>query len=346
MRGSRLSVTKNPVDERWARDPDRAAQEWRWSLTLDLLLLPHRDRPSEVVLLLDDPTRVFAETQRMRDCLQGRPRVGTLVYTASLPFHVNLQHAEQVLVLSPSGPGPFLKRGRAPTKVRDDLRASLGMTGRSSFRISERNLVVEGTYDVNVIAALSELARRAGEESLPEDLNLIAAGGAREVANVTAFLDGLGLQVFAMLDADPAGRAARLSLLERFADRGKSAPLVLDLGELAGFDGEEGAIEDLFPEAFYLDCVRQACKEEGVVPCSLPQRLPGERKITAELREIFGKAGLHFPKGRAIEVSVRRLGEMTAMEELPAEMLAPVRELLRGLRASAERMSALAVEGR
>jgi hypothetical protein len=58
------------------------------------------------------------------------------------------------------------------------LQAALGMTGSSSFLLAERNLVVEGVDDYWFITELSNLFGRSGEDALPEDVFVTAAGGA------------------------------------------------------------------------------------------------------------------------------------------------------------------------
>jgi len=326
---------------------DEVPRELRFRLTLELrLAAAAREAGRAVVLLLDGPGRAFRreERPRMRAVLDRYVGAGvTVVYTARLPFDVELQHPEQVLVLEPGRAGSMVARGSPGAHEKPVLRAALGMTGRTSFRVDDLNLVVEGPSDARILGALDAILRRTGEPGLPPGVNLAAAQGSHEVATVSVFLGRQGLGVVALLDSDEAGTAAREQIRDAARDHARMGRVeVLQLAEAAGLDVEQAAIEDLFPTSDYLDVVRDACGSdaEGLIAEASIARDRAAGNPAARLEKAFEAKGLQFPKGRVIDALVTRLAAVDSVAELPPDMVAPVRNLMQALRAAAQRLRA------
>ena len=323
---------------------DRLPRTERYLLTLDLRFAAARgERGGRPLLLLDGPGRAFRkeEAYRMRSVLEGYIRAGaTVLYTARLPFDMELQHSEQVLVLSPTPKGPMIARARNDGDLA--VRAALGMTGRASFRVDEVNLVVEGPSDAAIITALSDLFRRSGEPGLPPEVNVTVAGGSHEVAAVAAFLGRLGLIVIGLVDSDDAGAAAGRVFGQASGEDERIRQVeLLQLSDAAGLVVEDATIEDLFPTDFYLDVVREVCgpKAAGSLRHVDPSGdgAASTGKIASRLGRSFAERGRRFPKTKVAEALEARIAAMPSVEDLPAGMARPVRRLMTTLRSNADR---------
>ena len=137
-------------------------------------------------------------------------RKNTLIYSTHLPFMLDLRHPERIKVISETGSGAVVLddfSGSQP-EAKLTLQAALGMSGRTSYLVAARNLVVEGADDFWIVTELSNLLIRSGRGGLPEDLYVTAAGGASEAAYIAALMIGQELEVVVLLDSDAAGGQA------------------------------------------------------------------------------------------------------------------------------------------
>lgn len=317
------------------RPLDAYPDEERWRLTLDVLLERYaRGAAGRGVLLLDEPARHFrgAGEEALVEELSHLAREHTVLHTAPLPFRTSLAHEEQVLVLGWSSVGPVLRGGPLPGPGGAwELRAALGMSGRRGFLIGETHLVVEGSQDARLLETLSGLARRSGEAGLPAELEIVAAGGAYEVAHVASFLAQRGLGVVALFDGDRAGRAGRAELLLRW--HGSPPPvraMALDLGRALGLR-RESSIEDLFPAEWYLQRARKTLSAE-------PGPLPPDGKLADRVEAAFAARGVRFDKG-PVNASIRQeLEAAPSLADLPPELARRARRLVATLRRALERV--------
>lgn len=331
--------------ERQAIDQLRRADRFRMTLDLRYVAASGGGR-GQPVLLLDAPGRAFRKEpqQRMQAMLESYVSAGaTVLYTARLPFDIDLQYPEQVLVLTPAQNNT---RVAFPGRdVHEDLavRAALGMTGRPSFRIAELNLVVEGATDVWIIGALDALFRRSGELALPPEMNLMSVGGSNEVAAVTAFLGRQGLVAIGLVDSDEAGSRAEVEFERALRlDRRESRVEILQLGPAAGLETESATIEDLFPTEFFLDIVSEVCgsgAERALARVVRGNQARPEPKnsLVRRLAAAFGADGRRFPKARVAKALEGKLALMSRVEELPHGMVPSVRRLMAAIRAASNR---------
>jgi predicted ATPase len=180
-----FTFVKDAKDRALIRLEERS-RGFQWFFSFDLLLM-HETKGSlkGCVILLDEPgLHLHPEGQRdLLKRLEAYAEGNTLIYTSHLPFMIDLQAPERIRVLTESDNGTVVTEDlnipRAEGKL--TLQAALGISGRTSFLLAERNLVVERVDDYWLITALSNLLKRSGEEGLPEDLMVTAAGGASEV---------------------------------------------------------------------------------------------------------------------------------------------------------------------
>ena len=326
---------------------DKLARVERYRLTLDLRFAAAIEAGGPApILLLDAPGRVFRRGTRPQMGVMLETYVGagsTVLYTARLPFDLDLQHSEQVLVLTPAHHG--LSVVCPGHEVRDNLavRAALGMTGRPSFRIAEVNLVVEGATDVWIIGALDQLLLRSGEPALPPGMNLTSVGGSYEVAAVTAFLGRQGLVAIGLVDSDEAGAMAEGEFERTLRSAApKERVEILRLGLAAGLETTRPTIEDLFPAEFYLAVAREVCGAESGraiarVERAIRARSEPEQNLVHLLAGAFDAERLRFPKARIAKALEGRVAAMSSVADLPRGMAPRVRRLMEAIRAAAER---------
>ncbi len=321
---------------------DRLPKDEQLRLTVELRLAAAAlDTDRRTVLLLDGPGRSFrrAAQGRMRRMLDAYACQGiTVIYTARMPFQIELQHSEQVLVLAPRREGAMVDPCGHPSEPQLAVRAALGMTGRTSFTVNDLNLIVEGTTDARILEALDKLLEKSGREGLPGDLTLTSAQGAEEVAAVSTFLGRQGLGVIALFDSDSAGLTGNEHLREAAHRRPRMERLEwLQLGKAAGMDHGNAAIEDLFPQDYYMDAARIVCgrANEGLI-ARAARDVDGNP--AARLSRIFQAQGRRFPKGKVVEALAERLEGMSSVDQLPEGMIEPVVRLMAAIRDAASRL--------
>lgn len=304
---------------------EERSKGFQWFFSFDLMLMyESKGRFENCVILLDEPgLHLHPDAQKdLLKRLEAYAEGNTLIYTTHMPFMIDLRKPDRIRVISETETG---------TKVTDDLmqsqaeakftlQAALGMSGSSSYLMSQRNLVVEGVDDYWVISELSNLLIRSGNDGLPEDIFVTAAGGASEAAYIATLMIGQKLEVVVLLDSDNAGEEARDSLIKKWLVRYHSTKAqVLSLGTAVGFPNQEFSIEDMFTEDFYLDKVKHVYKKELTAAGIKEIALKGKDQICKRVERFFDEYGIKFNKGSVAKEMRSALSKMKGIEELPPE---------------------------
>lgn len=220
------------------------------------------------ILLLEEPG-IHLHFNAQRDLLEVFERLSatnTLLYTTHLASMVDLATPERVrLVEYQRATGTTVKRGvvssqRAPMAV---IEASLGLTGNLSGLLGNRNtLIVEGADDALILNKLSGVLRAGSREHLSDSIFLWPAEGASKTPMYAAFAIGQGWPAGVLLDSDEAGLQAKKKISELHLNGLAAANdrnfRVLLVGDAAGINKTDAAIEELFTDEFYLDIVNSA----------------------------------------------------------------------------------------
>jgi hypothetical protein len=211
---------------------------------------------------------------------------------------------------------------RAPMAV---IELALGLTGDMSGLLGTRQtLIVEGGDDALILYKLSGILRAGGKAHLSDRIYLWPARGAPNTLMYAAFAVGHGWDSGVLLDTDAEGHLAKKKIdgqvLKELAAEQQALFRVLLLGQAAGIRKTDAAIEDLFDDLFYVNCVNTAfglaIKEEDLpvdgsdmitkrVEAVLVQRYGDKtldkRRVMAEiLRQFDGwKQVADLPKGTA-----------------------------------------------
>ncbi len=317
-----MTFVKGLNDKALIRLEERS-RGFQWFFSFDLMLM-HETKGTlkDCVILLDEPGLHLhpAAQVDLLDRLAEYARGNTLIYTTHLPFMIDLRSPERIRVISETEHGTVVRESLTDTQPEAKLvlQAALGISGRTSFLVSQQNLVVEGVDDYWLLSELSNLLHRSEKACLPFDVLVTPAGGASEVTYIATFMIGQNLDVVALYDTDDAGNMAKdkfvKNWLSRYKDRKATA---LSLGPTVGVSGQDFSIEDLFPEDLYLTCVESVYSKQLKAADADLKTLPKGDQVSKRLDSFFQKAGLKFNKGSVCKALCRKLREMKNANELP-----------------------------
>jgi hypothetical protein len=303
---------------------EERSRGFQWFFSFDLLLM-HQTKGTlkGCVILLDEPgLHLHPDGQRdLLKRLRAYAEANRLVYTSHLPFMIDLQEPDSIRILSETEDGTVvtddLTKSQPEGKL--TLQAALGMSGRTSFLVAEKNLVVEGVDDYWILTELSNLFVRLGKEGLSEDIHITAAGGASEVTYIATFMIGQELNVVALYDTDQAGNDAKDKLvkkwLARYKDRHATA---LSLAGACDESSNDFSIEDLFPEAFYCKYVNDFYAAQ-IAATGKEFNIRQGGQVAKRIEEYFEQHGLKFNKGSIAKRLCADIRKMKDLDELPKE---------------------------
>ena len=322
--GQRFSTEIEETSKKTGMIPlEEQSKGFRWFFSFDLRFMDGSGGTFEnCVLLLDEPGLHLhpGGQSDLLERLDAYAATNVLIYTTHLPFLVDLREPERIHVIRQQDGFATVTEdlGASGPDEKMTLQAALGMQMHPRSAVAERNLVVEGADDASILWGLSDLLRKAGKASLPDDVEISAAGGAQELVYMATFMVGQGLRVVALFDSDAEGREQEERLRTKWMRRYKNARASsLLLGAAAGVTGDCG-IEELFPEAYYVEKANEAHREKlaAVREDGIP--LIGVGTIADRLQRGAEKIGIAFSKGAVAKV-IRR--DVSAMRD--ASQLAP-----------------------
>ena len=319
---------------------EERSKGFQWFFSFDLMFMyESKGTFKNCVVLLDEPgLHLHPDAQRdLLKRMEEYAKGNNLIYTTHLPFMIDLREPERIRVLSETERGTIVTDDLTQTQPEAKLvlQAALGMSGSTSYLLSARNLVVEGVDDYWVVAELSNLLQRSGEEHLPDDVFITAAGGASEAAYIATLMIGQRLDVVVLLDSDKAGKDARNALVKKWLTRYNSCQAeVINIAEAVGTPGDDVAIEDLFPDDFYLQKVNQAYKKELTGTSLTVADLRGEDQLCKRVERALGERSIAFNKGRVAKLIRESLGRMKNANSLPPETKEKAQNLIAKIRTS------------
>ena len=202
------------------------------------------------------------------------------------------------------------------------IESRLGLSASMQGLLGNRQTVIlEGGDDALILQKLSGLLAKGTKSSLSDRIYLWPAHGASKTPMYAGFLVGHKFDAAVLLDSDREGREAKakiqdLYLKEQAGDTVKFR--VLMLKESAGIPKNEPAIEDIFPDEFYLECVnaayRYTIKLEDLPPDGSDQIT---KRVEAVLQSRYGHAELD--KRRVMSEMLKRFDQWKKLEDLPGD---------------------------
>lgn len=290
----------------------------------------------DCILLLEEPG-VHLHYSGQRDLLEVFQRLSesnTILYTTHLASMVDPAYPERVrIVETQANNHTTVKEGvvssqSAPMAV---VELALGLTGDMSGLLGTRQtLIVEGGDDALILHKLSGILRSEGKPHLSDRIYLWPARGAPKTPMYAAFAVGQGWDAGVLLDTDHEGQTAKKKIdelvLKDLADERKSTFRVLMLGKAAGIKKTDAAIEDLFEDEFYIDCVNTAFGL-AIKPADLPE--DGSDMITKRVERVLIERYAHktIDKRRIMSEILHRFDGWEKVSDLPNGTLARAEKL-------------------
>lgn len=281
----------------------------------------------DCILLLEEPG-IHLHYSGQRDLLDVFERLSesnTLLYTTHLASMVDPAYPERVRIVESKDNHATVRQGvvssqRAPMAV---IELSLGLTGDMSGLLGTRQtLIVEGGDDALILHKLSGILRSSGKAHLSDRIYLWPARGAPKTPMYAAFAVGHGWDSGVLLDTDAEGHAANEKIkqltLKGLAAEQKARFRVLMLGKAAGIKKTDAAVEDLFDDQFYVDCVNAAFRI-AIKPEDLP--VDGSDMITKRVEAVLAQRYGHqdLDKRRVVAELLRRFDRWDTVSDLPGD---------------------------
>lgn len=324
---------------------EERSKGFQWFFSFDLTLL-HDTQGTlrNCVILLDEPgLHLHPEAQiDLVDRLKAYAEGNTLIYTTHLPFMIDLQEPDRIRIISETAKGTVVTENltESQPEAKLVLQAALGISGRTSFLVAERNLIVEGVDDYWIITDLSNLFRRSDQVGLPDDVLVTPSGGASEATYIATFMIGQALDVVALYDSDRPGTSAKDKLVKNWLTRYQSRHAVaISLGEAVGVNDREYAIEDLFTEDFYLERVRRVYAKPLAAADVTEIELPKGEQLCKRTETFFTERSLKYNKGSVNKQICADIRKMTSAGELPPATAERARALLDAIRKAFQRQA-------
>jgi predicted ATP-dependent endonuclease of OLD family len=291
----------------------------------------------DCVLLLEEPG-VHLHFTGQRDLLKVFERLAehnAILYTTHLASMVDLAHPERVRIIESRDHHLAVTQGivssqREPMAV---IEQSLGLTGDQSGLLSNRQvLIVEGGDDTVILHKLSGLLRADGMEGLSDRVYLWPAHGASKTPMYAGFAIGQGWDAGVLLDSDEAGNKAKIKIDElyvsKLAEEKQKRFRTIMLGKAAGTRKTDFAIEDLFPDEFYVDCIN-ATYGLAIKIEDLPE--DGSDMVTKRVEEILKTKYGHkeLDKRRVMGEMWRQFDTWSKASDLPKDTAARVEKVFK-----------------
>ena len=302
---------------------EERSKGFQWFFSFDLMFMHESKGTFEgCVILLDEPgLHLHPEAQKdLLLRLEEYAKGNILLYTTHLPFMIDLNHPDRVRVLKETENGIVVTTDfiESSPEAKFVLQAALGMDASQSFLVADRNLVVEGVNDYWVLSELSNLLQQDGKQGLPKDVLITPAGSASTAVHIATIMIGQNLDVVALFDSDDEGRRAQRKLDHNWLTRYKGTQTkTLLLGNAVGACGDF-ALEDLFPENFIIDIVKEVYSGKLAAADIDEITLQGEGILWQKIVHFMKEKGIEeINKGPIAKQLRNKLSDMKDVSELP-----------------------------
>ena len=294
---------------------EERSKGFQWFFSFDLMFMHESEGTFErCVILLDEPgLHLHPEAQKdLLRRLEHYAEGNTLLYTTHLPFMIDLNHPDRIRVLKETDNGIVVTTDivESPPEAKFVLQAALGMDASQSLLVADHNLVVEGVHDYYILSGLSNWLKQNGEEGLPEHVRVTPGTSASEAVHVATFMIGQRLNVVALFDSDEEGKRAKDKLVKKWLTQyTESHTEVILLGDTVDADGDF-ELEDLFPENFMKEIVKETYSRELANADVDEITLQGEGMVWDRIESFLKEKGIKANKGSIAKRLRKKLNNM------------------------------------
>ncbi|MEM7663401.1 MAG: AAA family ATPase [Pseudomonadota bacterium] len=248
---------------------NRRSTGFRWYVSFAWKFTHASDGEFEnCILLLEEPGihLHYSGQQDLLAVFEDLAETNTVLYTTHLSSMVDKSNPERVRIIE-TDKAHHLKVTHGVVSSRSQsgavIESALGLTSDLSGMLGNRKvLIVEGGTDALVLNKLSGILAKNDKASLSNNIYLWPAQTSTKAPMYAAFAIGQRWDAGVLLDSDKAGIAAAKQIremdLKAYADETGFDFRVMLLGETAGIKKTDAAIEDLFPDKWFVDCVNRS----------------------------------------------------------------------------------------
>ncbi|MEO9684848.1 ATP-dependent nuclease, partial [Tateyamaria sp.] len=246
----------------------RRSTGFRWYVSFAWKFTHASDGEFENCILLLEEPGVHLHYSGQRDLLgvfDSLSENNTVLYTTHLASMVDQSAPERVRIVESTGKHLSLTHGvvskqRAPMAV---IESALGLTSDLSGMLGNRKvLIVEGGTDALILSKLSGLLKSGDRVGLSDQIYMWPAQTSTKAPMYAAFAIGQRWDAAVLLDTDDAGNTAKEKIsemqLKAVAEDEGYEFRVLMMGAASGVKKTDVAIEDIFPDNFFRECVNRA----------------------------------------------------------------------------------------
>jgi len=238
---------------------EQRSQGMRYFFSFYLVFLVEAEEGHlDCILLLDEPGLHLHGTAQAKliHFFEKLSQQNQLFYTTHSPFMIDGAHLERARAVYETPEGTKVSADVWP-RDKDTLfplQAALGYSVCQTLFVARRQVLVEGLTDYMLLSVLNERLKAEGKPALEDDIVLLPMGGTTNLAPLGSLLIGHDVEVAILLDSDHAGESAIKKLRNVIADVDSRCVRISDAVD---DDGVE-ELEQMMPEAYYLDAVKRA----------------------------------------------------------------------------------------
>ena len=295
----------------------------------------------DCILLLEEPG-VHLHHSGQRDLLgvfNSLSQNNTILYTTHLASMVDQSAPERVRIVESTGKHLSLTHGvvskqHAPMAV---IESALGLTSDLSGMLGNRKvLIVEGGTDALILSKLSGLLKSNNKKGLADQIYMWPAQTSTKTPMYAAFAIGQRWDAAVLLDTDEAGSIAKGKISEMqlkaiSEDEGYEFR-VLMMGNASGVKKTDVAIEDIFPDSFFRECVNRAY---GVMIQDSDLPVDGTTLISKRVESVLkNRYGQALNKKLVLIEMLKEFDSWKDIEDLPEGVAAIAEKLFKTINAS------------
>lgn len=320
----------------------RRSTGFRWYVSFAWKFTHASDGEFENCILLLEEPGVHLHYSGQRDLLrvfEGLSENNTILYTTHLASMVDQANPERVRIVESRGNHLAINHGVVSTQAAPMavIEASLGLTSDLSGMLGNRKvLIVEGGTDALILNKLSGILRDGSKTGLSDQVYLWPAATSTKAPMYAAFAIGQRWDAGVLLDSDDAGLAAKkkiseMNLKELAASEGYEFR-VLMLGAASGIKKTDVAIEDLFPDDFFRECVNRAY---GIAIRNEDLPIDGSTLISKRVETVLKERhGKDLDKKRVLSEMLKDFDGWTKLSDLPKGTAASAEKLFKAINAA------------
>lgn len=290
------------------------------------------------ILLLDEPGIHLhhAGHRDLLDLFDELSQTNIILYSTHLATMLDTAFPERVRIVEVHDHHSSVINGMVSTQKRPMMviESTLGLSGDMSGLLGNRQtLIVEGGTDAVILHKLSGLLGKEGNECLSDRIYLFPAATASKTPMYAAFMVGNKWDAAVLLDTDGAGEDARKKINELYLDKltGDKKFRVLMIGNAAGVKKTDAAIEDIFPDEFYIECVNSAYGI-AIAKGDLPQ--DGSDQISKRVEKVLkDKHSRSLDKKLVMKEMMKRFDEWEKVSDLPGDTANKAEKLFKSINA-------------